>query len=80
MTESATAKSTSNPYTIKLEHELNRMINAQFESPEFRLLADTPLTMVRARYYAVQLVFYAFNRRDCWAYVQARAAAPITSR
>jgi pyrroloquinoline quinone (PQQ) biosynthesis protein C len=77
MTESATAKSTSNAYTVKLENELNRMINAQFESPEFRLLADTPLTMARARYYAVQLVFYAFNRRDCWAYVQARAPLDV---
>jgi pyrroloquinoline quinone (PQQ) biosynthesis protein C len=77
MTESATAKSTTNPHATKLEHELNRMINAQFESPEFRLLADTPLTMARARYYAVQLVFYAFNRRDCWAYVQARAPLDV---
>ena len=36
MTESATAKSTSNTYTMALEYELDRMINAQFESPEFR--------------------------------------------
>lgn len=57
----------------RLEPELNRMVNEQFDSPEFRLLAETPLTLARARFYSVQLVFYATNRRDCWAYVQARA-------
>lgn len=57
----------------KLVKELDRMANEQFASPEFRLLAKTPLTMARAKFYSVQLVFYAANRRDCWAYVQARA-------
>jgi hypothetical protein len=57
----------------KLVRALDRMANEQFDSPEFRLLAETPLTMERAKFYSVQLVFYAANRRDCWAYVQARA-------
>jgi pyrroloquinoline quinone (PQQ) biosynthesis protein C len=77
MTQTATAKSASNPHAVKLETELNRMINEQFESQEFRLLADTPLNMARARYYTLQLVFYASNRRDCWAHVQARAPIDV---
>jgi len=68
--------STSRP-AEKLETELNRMVNEQFDSPEFRLLAETPLTMARARFYTVQLAFYASNRRDCWAYVQARAPLDV---
>ena len=68
---------TSNRYAAELETELNRMVNEQFDSPEFRLLAETPLTMARARFYTVQLVFYASNRRDCWAYVQARAPLDV---
>lgn len=57
----------------KLEGGLNGMVNEQFDSEEFRLLAETPLTLNRAKFYSVQLVFYGTNRRDCWAYVQARA-------
>jgi hypothetical protein len=64
---------TSNRYATELESELNRMVNEQFDSAEFRLLAETPLTMARARFYTLQLAFYASNRRDCWAYVQAKA-------
>jgi pyrroloquinoline quinone (PQQ) biosynthesis protein C len=73
MTEAAT----TNRYVAELESELNRMVNEQFDSNEFRLLAETPLTMARARFYTVQLAFYASNRRDCWAYVQARAPLDV---
>ncbi len=76
MAESVSA-SISNPHAVKLKNELNRMINEQFDSDEFRLLAETPLTLARARYYALQLMFYASNRRDCWAYVQARAPLDV---
>jgi pyrroloquinoline quinone (PQQ) biosynthesis protein C len=68
---------TSNRYATQLESELNRMVNEQFDSAEFRLLAETPLTMARARFYTLQLAFYASNRRDCWAYVQARAPLDV---
>ena len=37
-------------YAEKLENELNRMVNEQFDSAEFRLLAETPLTLARARF------------------------------
>ncbi len=68
-----TMTKTQSKFADKLANELDRMCIAQFETPEFRLLFETPLTMARARFYAVQLVLYGINRRDCWAYVQARA-------
>ena len=68
-----TQTTSTSRYAEKLEAELNRMVNEQFDSPEFRLMFDTPLTMERARYFALQFVFYNVNRRDCWAYVQAKA-------
>lgn len=57
----------------RLDAELTKMAIAQFETPEFRLLFDTPLNIERARYVALQFLFYNDNRRECWAYVQARA-------
>jgi hypothetical protein len=57
----------------RLDAELTAMAIAQFDSPEFRLLFETPLTMERARYVALQFLFYNDNRRECWAYVQAKA-------
>lgn len=57
----------------QLESELNRMAIAQFETDEFRLYFETPLTMERARFNATMMVFYNHNRREGWAYVQAKA-------
>lgn len=57
----------------RLRQTLDEMVNTQFETPEFVALFGMPLTMARARFYASQMVFYNLNRRDCWAYVQARA-------
>lgn len=57
----------------KLEADLNELAIGQFETPEFRLLFETPLTIERARFFAVQMVFYNNNRREGWAYVQAKA-------
>jgi hypothetical protein len=56
-----------------LGRELTSMAIAQFDSDEFRLVFDQPFTLRRARYLATQMVFYNNNRRECWAYVQARA-------
>lgn len=69
--------SKGNAYVTRLETELNRMVNEQFTSAEFKLLAETPLTLSRAKFYALQLAFYGANRRDCWAYVQARAPLDV---
>jgi len=68
----AAAVATSS-HAERLDGELTSLATAQFETPEFRLFFETPLTMTRARCYALQLVFYNVNRRDCWAYVQAKA-------
>jgi hypothetical protein len=55
--------------------ELDRMANAQFESPEFRHLLSLPLTIPRARCFSTHMAHYVNNRRDCWGYVQG--AAPL---
>lgn len=77
MVESTALKRSGGGYAERLEAELNRMVNEQFASAEFRFLAETPLTMARAKFYTLQMVFYAANRRDCWAYVQARAPLDV---
>jgi len=64
---------TKSIHSERLDRELTALATAQFDTPEFRLFFETPLTMERARCYALQLVFYNVNRRDCWAYVQAKA-------
>ena len=61
-----------NDVVEQLDRELTRMAIAQYETPEFKLLFSTPLTLQRARVNAILTVHYGINRRDCWAYVQAR--------
>jgi len=63
--------------TVALVDELNRMANAQFDSPEFRHLLTLPLTVARARCYTVHMTHYVNNRRDCWGYVQGAAPLPV---
>src|SRR5215831_4732460 len=57
--------------------ELDRMANAQFESPEFRHLLSLPLTIPRARCFSTHMAHYVNNRRDCWGYVQGAAPLPV---
>ncbi|SRR5713226_5007942 len=57
----------------QLNRELTRMAIAQYETPEFKLMFSTPLTLERARVHAILTVHYGKNRRDCWGYVQARS-------
>jgi hypothetical protein len=57
----------------RLETELNALAIGQFSSDEFKLFFETPLTLARARFVAIQMVFYNNNRREGWAHVQARA-------
>jgi hypothetical protein len=57
----------------RLDAELTTLANAQFTTPEFELLFSTPLTLKRAQHVAVQMVFYNVNRREGWAFVQAKA-------
>ena len=59
----------------KLIQELNRMVNEQFATPEFRHFLGLPLNRNRARFFVTQSAHYVKNRRDCWGYVQG--AAPL---
>ena len=56
---------------------LDRMVNEQFESVEFKNFLRVPLTMERARFYVVQNALYTSNRRDCWGYVQGGAPLDV---
>lgn len=77
MADTTVLHRTDSSLVSRLEAELDRMVNEQFTSPEFRFLAETPLTLERAKFYSVQMVFYGGNRRDCWAYVQARSPLDV---
>ncbi len=61
----------------KLRNRLDALVNAQFETPEFVALLSTPLRIESARWAASMTYFYTMNRRDCWAYVQARAPLDV---
>lgn len=56
---------------------LDRMVNDQFESQEFRSFLGVPLTLERGRFYVIQNALYTGNRRDCWAYVQGGAPLEV---
>lgn len=64
---------------VKLIEELNRMVNAQFEAPEFAHFLSVPLTRERARFFTVEGAHYIKNRRDCWGYVQGGAPLDVKS-
>jgi len=59
----------------ELTETLDKMVNDQFESIEFKNFFSVPLTMERGRFYIIQNAHYTANRRDCWGYVQG--AAPL---
>lgn len=56
---------------------LDKMVNDQFESQEFKSFLSVPLTLERGRFYVVQNALYTSNRRDCWAYVQGSAPLEV---
>ena len=56
---------------------LDRMVNDQFDSIEFKQFLGVPLTMERGRFYVVQNALYTSNRRDCWGYVQGGAPLDV---
>ena len=61
----------------ELTATLDKMVNDQFESPEFKQLLLVPLTLERGRFYVVQSALYTSNRRDCWGYVQGSAPLEV---
>ena len=56
---------------------LDKMVNDQFESQEFKSFLSVPLTMERGRFYVIQNALYTSNRRDCWAFVQGSAPLEV---
>lgn len=67
------AATTKDSWADRLDTELTALANAQFTTPEFEMLFSTPLTVKRAQHVAIQMVFYNVNRREGWAFVQAKA-------
>ena len=61
----------------ELTMTLDKMVNDQFESVEFKSFFAVPLTMERARFYVIQNAHYTANRRDCWGYVQGSAPLEV---
>jgi pyrroloquinoline quinone (PQQ) biosynthesis protein C len=57
--------------------ELVAMVNAQFESPQFRRLLALRFTNERAQFYAIQYAHFVKNRRDCWGFVQGGAPMDV---
>jgi Iron-containing redox enzyme len=61
----------------ELLQTLDKMVNDQFDSVEFKTLLDLPLSLERGRFYVVQNALYTSNRRDCWGYVQGGAPLDV---
>ena len=56
-----------------LEDKLVGLANAQHDSEDYERLFSVPLTLPRIRAHHLQKAIWVLNRRDCWAYAQARA-------
>jgi len=61
----------------ELTMTLDKMVNDQFESLEFKNFFAVPLTLERGRFYVIQNAHYTANRRDCWGYVQGSAPLEV---
>ena len=61
----------------ELTTTLDKMVNDQFDSPEFKSFFAVPLTIERGRFYVIQNALYTANRRDCWGYVQGSAPLEV---
>jgi len=61
----------------ELTMTLDKMVNDQFVSLEFKNFFAVPLTMERGRFYVIQNAHYTANRRDCWGYVQGSAPLEV---
>jgi hypothetical protein len=53
--------------------EVRARANAQYATPQHRRLFAVPLTVARARLWALQMALWTLNRRDCWAFAQGMA-------
>lgn len=57
--------------------EVRRRANGQYATPQHRRLFEVPLTLERARLWALQQSPWTRNRRDCWAFAQALAPLDV---
>lgn len=57
--------------------ELRRRANAQYETTNLRRLMELPLSVERARVWALQMKFWLSNRRDCWGFAQGLSPEPV---
>lgn len=57
--------------------EIRARANAQFTRRQHKHLLEVPLTIERARLFALQMFFWINNRRDCWAFAQGLAPLDI---
>jgi hypothetical protein len=64
---------TLSPELKALEDKLVELANAQHESDAYQCLFSVPLTLPRIRVHHLQKAIWVLNRRDCWAYAQAKA-------
>jgi len=63
----------------ELRAELNRMVNRQFETPEFDHFLNIKWSLPRARFYLIHNSLYVKNRRDCWGYVLGASPLDVKS-
>ena len=66
--------------TMDLEaftREVRARANRQHQMPQAKRLLALPLSMERARFATLQRAHWNVNRRDCWAYAQARAPLDV---
>lgn len=61
----------------RFANEIRVRANRQHEMPQTKRLLSLPLSMERARYSTLQRAHWNLNRRDCWAYAQARAPLDV---
>jgi pyrroloquinoline quinone (PQQ) biosynthesis protein C len=57
--------------------EIDEMVNRQFDTREFMRLFAVPLTAQRVEVYQNHMIYYANNRRDCWAMVMGKAPLDV---
>jgi hypothetical protein len=61
----------------KIRPTIDEMVNRQFDTAEFKKLFAVQLTPKRVEVYQNHMIFYANNRRDCWAFVAGKAPLDV---
>jgi hypothetical protein len=56
-----------------MQEELYELARAQHKSRGYQRLFSVPLTIARVREHHLQKAIWVLNRRDCWAYAQAKS-------